>query len=249
MHSHLEDGQTQSRRLVIQPRHKDRFVLRQALAMHLLLLAGEAGLGKSRLLGAIKRAASAEGFTVVQGGTYPSDLQVAGAILLDLARAMRRTPGLEDVGARLEARLEAGAAGVGDAHRRRRLLVLDVAEILIGTATDADPGLPLDGDGSVARFSSTVFLNAARWILERRPRPPLFTLTSPEQPEPSGTRIAIHPNEGNTGRTPRSLGTFDTHTPRGHDTERRLPLWPWLVGVAALVFLTERSLALMRGAA
>jgi hypothetical protein len=111
------------------------------------------------------------------------------------------------------------------------------------------PGLPLDGDDNVARFSSTVFLNAARWILERRPRPPLFTLTSPEQPEPSGNRIALHPGEGNTGRTPRSVGTFDPRAPRGRQTERRLALWPWLVGAAALVFLTERGLALMRGVA
>ena len=111
------------------------------------------------------------------------------------------------------------------------------------------PGLPLDGDDNVSRFSSTVFLNAARWILERRPRPPLFTLTSPEQPEPSGNRIALHPGEGNSGRTPRSVGTFDPRAPRGRQTERRLPLWPWLVGAAALVFLTERGLALTRGAA
>ena len=111
------------------------------------------------------------------------------------------------------------------------------------------PGLPLEGDDNVARFSSTVFLNAARWILERRPRPALFTLTSPEQPEPSGTRIALHPGEGNTGRTPRSVGTFDPRAPRGRQAERRLALWPWLVGAAALVFLTERGLALLRGAA
>jgi hypothetical protein len=111
------------------------------------------------------------------------------------------------------------------------------------------PGLPLDGDDNVARFSSTVFLNAARWILERRPRPPLFTLTSPEQPEPSGNRLALHPGEGNTGRTPRSVGAFDPRAPRGRQSERRLPLWPWLVGAAALIFLTERSLALIRGAA
>lgn len=110
------------------------------------------------------------------------------------------------------------------------------------------PGLPLDGDDNVARFSSTVFLNAARWILERRPRPPLFTLTSPEQPEPSGNRIALHPGEGNTGRMPRSVGTFDPRAPRGRQPERRLPFWPWLVGAAALVFLAERGLALMRGA-
>jgi len=110
------------------------------------------------------------------------------------------------------------------------------------------PGLPLDGDDNVARFSSTVFLNAARWILERRPRPALFTLTSPDQPEPSGNRLALHPGEGNTGRTPRSVGTFDPRAPRGQQAERRLALWPWLVGAAALVFLTERALALLRGA-
>ena len=111
------------------------------------------------------------------------------------------------------------------------------------------PGVPLDGDDNVARFSSTVFLNAARWILERRPRPPLFTLTSPEQPAPSGNRIALHPGEGNTERTPRSVGTFDPRAPRGRQTERRLPLWPWLVGAAAVVFLAERGLALLRGIA
>jgi hypothetical protein len=111
------------------------------------------------------------------------------------------------------------------------------------------PGLPLDGDDNVARLSSTVFLNAARWILERRPRPPLFTLTSPEEPEPSGTRITLHPGEGNTARTPRSVGTFDPGAPRGRQTGRRLALWPWLVASAALVFLSERGLALLRGAA
>ena len=110
------------------------------------------------------------------------------------------------------------------------------------------PGLPPEGDDSVARFASTVFLNAARWVLERRPRPALFTLTSPQQPQPSGTRIALHPGEGHTGRTPRSVGTFDPRAPRQLQTERRLALWPWLVGAAALVFLTERGLALLRGA-
>jgi hypothetical protein len=111
------------------------------------------------------------------------------------------------------------------------------------------PGLPIDGDDNVARFSSTVFLNAARWILERRPRPALFTLTTPEQAEPSGNRLALHPGEGNTGRIPRSVGAFDPRASPGRQTERRLPLWPWLVGAAALVFLTERGLALVRGLA
>ena len=111
------------------------------------------------------------------------------------------------------------------------------------------PGLPLEGDDSVARFASTAFLNAARWVLERRPRPALFTLTSPQQPQPSGNRVALHPGEGHTGRTPRSAGTLDPRAPRQLQTGRRLALWPWLVGAAALVFLTERGLALLRGAA
>ena len=111
------------------------------------------------------------------------------------------------------------------------------------------PGLPPDGDDSIARFASTVFLNAARWVLERRPRPPLFTLTSPQQPQPSGNRLALHAGEGQTGRTPRSVGTFDPRAPRQVQTERPRALWPWLIGAAALVFLTERALALLRGAA
>ena len=111
------------------------------------------------------------------------------------------------------------------------------------------PGLPPEGDDSVARFASTVFLNAARWVLERRPRPVLFTLTSPQEPQPSGTRLALHPGEGHTGRTSRSVGAFDPRAPRQQQTERRLELWPWLVAAAALVFLTERGLALLRGAA
>jgi hypothetical protein len=109
------------------------------------------------------------------------------------------------------------------------------------------PGLPLDGDDNLARFSSTVFVNAARALLQRRPLPPLFTLTSPEAPEPSGNRIALHPGEGNTGRIPRSVGTFDPRVHRNRPLERRRPYWPWLVAAAALTFLVERGLALGRG--
>jgi hypothetical protein len=109
------------------------------------------------------------------------------------------------------------------------------------------PGLLLDGDDNVARFSSTVFFNAARWVLQRRPLPPLFSLTSPEIPEPSGNRIALHPGEGNTDRTPRSIGTFNPRVHRGQPIERQRERWPWLLAVAALTFLVERGLALVRG--
>ena len=109
------------------------------------------------------------------------------------------------------------------------------------------PGLPLDGDDTLARFSATVFFNAARWILQRRPLPPLFTLTSPDAPEPSGNRIALHAGEGNTARAPRSAGRFDPRPRRGDVPDTRRDLWPWFVAAAALAFLAERGLALVRG--
>jgi DNA-binding CsgD family transcriptional regulator/tetratricopeptide (TPR) repeat protein len=99
---------------------------------HLLFVAGEAGVGKTRLVGTIERRAAASGFEVVRAGTYPSDLQVPTAVLVDLARAMGRNAGLADAGAALERRLGDIESIAGDAHRRRRMLVLDVAELLAG---------------------------------------------------------------------------------------------------------------------
>jgi len=114
-----------------------------------LLLAGEAGVGKTRLLGAIERRAATAGFRTVRAGAYPSDLQVPGAILIDLARAMQRQPVLADPGARLGRRLEEGALrprpdGAHDPHRLRRLLVLDVAELLAESAADRPTALALE---------------------------------------------------------------------------------------------------------
>ena len=110
----------------------------------LLLLAGEAGVGKSRLLGAIERRAVTAGFRFVRGGTYPSDLRVGAAILIDVARCMGRTAGLEGLGAQLGQRLEDSGPAIGDKHRRRRLLVLDVAEILLDIARDGPAMVSLE---------------------------------------------------------------------------------------------------------
>jgi len=103
---------------------------------HALLVAGEAGVGKTRLVGALERRAAVAGYRVVRAGTYPSDLQVPGAILVDLARVMLRTSGFEDAGTALANRLDESVSAQGDARRRRRMLVLDVAELLaeLGTA-------------------------------------------------------------------------------------------------------------------
>lgn len=103
---------------------------------HLLFLAGEAGVGKTRLLGSIERRAVALGFRSVRGGTYPGDLEVAGAVFLDLGRALGRAPGCDGLGDRLAgllSRFDAGG-GTGDAHRRRRLLTLDLASTLAEAA-------------------------------------------------------------------------------------------------------------------
>jgi DNA-binding CsgD family transcriptional regulator/tetratricopeptide (TPR) repeat protein len=98
---------------------------------HLLFLAGEAGIGKTRLLGAIERRAAVMGFDVVHGSAFPRDLEVAAAPLLDLARAMGRSASFVEAGATLTARLADGGPTTGDAHRRRRLLLLDVTDILV----------------------------------------------------------------------------------------------------------------------
>lgn len=112
----------------------------------LLFLAGEAGIGKTRLLAEIERRAAAAGFRVAHGGTYPGDLEVAAAVLIDLARAMSRVPPLEAHGRTLAARLDAAAAtGTdGDAHRRRRILVLDLANALADVAADSPTLLALE---------------------------------------------------------------------------------------------------------
>ena len=56
-----------------------------------LLIAGEAGIGKTRLLGAILRSANARDIDHAKGDVGPQDRDVPGALILDLARTMRDT--------------------------------------------------------------------------------------------------------------------------------------------------------------
>jgi DNA-binding CsgD family transcriptional regulator len=136
----------------------------------LLFLAGEAGVGKTRLLGAIERTAVAAGFRSVRAGTYPSDLRVGAAILIDLARAMTRAAGLESLGQRLTDRLDDAAPSAGDIHRRRRLLVLDVAEILIGIARDGPAIVSLED----LHWSDDLTLETIEAVARRLPAVPLL---------------------------------------------------------------------------
>jgi DNA-binding CsgD family transcriptional regulator len=112
---------------------------------HLLLLAGEAGIGKTRLLHAVQQLAAAEGFSRWAAGAFPQDVELSAGLLLDLGHAMARSD-RADVAARGRALVadlaEAADArpDAGDAHRRRRLLVLDAADRLAALA-DGGPAL------------------------------------------------------------------------------------------------------------
>jgi tetratricopeptide (TPR) repeat protein len=104
----------------------------------LLFVAGEAGIGKTRLLGAIARQAHARGFSVVRASAFPGDGQSFAGLLLDLASDLvsARTPVLGALGQSLTTRVRLMSAEAGDAHHRRRLLVQDLADLLV----TVDPG-------------------------------------------------------------------------------------------------------------
>ena len=104
--------------------------LDEAAAGHgqLLLLAGEAGIGKTRMLQAILRKAGPRGFRIAKGDLAPQDRQVPLASILDLARTIRRVPEFGTLGDDL---LEIRAGKGGDSLGSRRLLVRDVAERIL----------------------------------------------------------------------------------------------------------------------
>jgi len=143
--------------------------LRQGLSGngHLLFLAGEAGVGKTRLLGSLERRAASLGYRAARGGTYPGDLEVAAAVFLDLARAMRRHPELAAAGERLEHRLAEGERGAdGDAHRRRRVLTLDVADLLAGLASGGPTMIALEDLHQADDLTLEILATVARQLAE-----------------------------------------------------------------------------------
>ena len=106
----------------------------------LLFVAGEAGIGKTRLLSAVARRAETGGFAVVRAAAFPDDVQSLAGLLLDLAGNLlpAREPALSELGRNLTSRVRAISAAAGDAHHRRRVLVQDLADLLV----TADPGTP-----------------------------------------------------------------------------------------------------------
>ncbi|HLL64630.1 MAG TPA: AAA family ATPase [Micromonosporaceae bacterium] len=146
---------------------------------HLLLLTGEAGIGKTRLLQAVQKLASAEGFRLWAAGAFPQDVQLSAGLLLDLGHTMSRSH-RADVAARGQA-LVADLAEVadaqtdgGDAHRRRRLLVLDAADRLAALTDDGPALLALEDLHWCDELSLEVIAHVAR----RLPALPLLVVAT-----------------------------------------------------------------------
>jgi DNA-binding CsgD family transcriptional regulator len=94
----------------------------------LVLLSGEAGIGKSRLLTEIGRLAVDRGFRVAKGEVTPLDRDVLAASFLDLGRAMRRDAAFGTIGRDV---LELSAARL--THARRRDYVMELVDLLGGS--------------------------------------------------------------------------------------------------------------------
>jgi len=107
----------------------------------LVFIAGEAGIGKTRLLSAVAQGADANGFAAVRAAAFPGDVQSLAGLLLDLASNLlpARDPVLNELGRSLTSRVRGLADAAGDAHHRRRVLVQDLTDLLVS----AEPGTPV----------------------------------------------------------------------------------------------------------
>lgn len=98
----------------------------------LLLFAGEAGIGKSRLIDAVSRSARERGFKTAKGDIAPQDRFVPTAVILDLARTVRRMPAFLSLGEDLLAMRAEQDRGTGGGSRR--VLVIDIVERIAASA-------------------------------------------------------------------------------------------------------------------
>jgi predicted ATPase len=94
---------------------------------HFLLVSGEAGIGKTRLLAGIAQLASERGFRLARSEVAPQDRDVLAASLLDLGRSMRRDPAFASMGRDL---LEVAEARLTSSLPRRRDLVMELVDII-----------------------------------------------------------------------------------------------------------------------
>jgi DNA-binding CsgD family transcriptional regulator/tetratricopeptide (TPR) repeat protein len=95
---------------------------------HALFLSGQAGLGKTRLIRATVRKATAAGLRVEGGGVAPQDREVPLASILEMANSMRNNPAFGTLGPDL---LAMDGVHDGDALGSRRLLVRGAADRIL----------------------------------------------------------------------------------------------------------------------
>ena len=95
-----------------------------------MLVSGEAGIGKTRLLRAIRDSATERGFRSATGELAPQDRDVLAASFLDLGRAMRRDAAFGTLGKGL---LEVFDRRLHEQAARRRDLVMEVVDLLAGS--------------------------------------------------------------------------------------------------------------------
>jgi DNA-binding CsgD family transcriptional regulator/tetratricopeptide (TPR) repeat protein len=98
----------------------------------LLFFAGEAGIGKSRLLREVALRAAGAGFAVIGASASPGDAEVAAGLLAEFAAELRRNDYTRAAGERIAARLR--EPGDGDPSRQRRLLVTELTELVEAVA-------------------------------------------------------------------------------------------------------------------
>ena len=147
-----------------------------------LLLTGEAGIGKSRMVAAIRRTAQGRGFRAIQGDIAPQDQDLPAALILDLARTAAATPGFETLGRDLLTLRET----VASAERaQRRMLVVDVVE-LIRAALDAPALLIFEDLQWSDELSLEVIAELARVT---RDRPLMLVATYRSDEAPPGTAL------------------------------------------------------------
>jgi DNA-binding CsgD family transcriptional regulator len=92
-----------------------------------LLVSGEAGIGKTRLLDAIVALAAGRGFRVAKGELAPQDRDVLAASFLDLGRAMRRDAAFGSIGREM---LEIAQTRLNADLPHRRNLVMEIVDLI-----------------------------------------------------------------------------------------------------------------------